>query len=144
VLPRINARTAAWVADMNAFMQENEAPYSMTSWSSFFKLAYPDELPYGGLLFFWLRAKGVHIWDGRICFFTIAHSDEDLAFLARSFKDSVREMQDAGLLPRPKKPRRAEPPVPGARLGKDPNGAPAWFVPDPDRPGKYLRVGAAT
>jgi aryl carrier-like protein len=32
------------------------------------------------------------------------------------------------------------PPVPGARLGKDEQGRPAWFLPDPDRPGKYLRV----
>ena len=34
-----------------------------------------------------------------------------------------------------------EPPVPGARLGRDPSGSPAWYVPDPDRPGKYLQVG---
>jgi acyl transferase domain-containing protein len=32
------------------------------------------------------------------------------------------------------------PPVPGARLGRDAQGRPAWFVPDPNRPGKYLQV----
>jgi acyl transferase domain-containing protein len=32
------------------------------------------------------------------------------------------------------------PPVPGARLGRDSQGRPAWFVPDPNRPGKYLQV----
>jgi hypothetical protein len=32
--------------------------------------------------------------------------------------------------------------MPGARLGKDPEGRPAWFVPNPDAPGKYLRVTA--
>jgi acyl transferase domain-containing protein/acyl carrier protein len=32
------------------------------------------------------------------------------------------------------------PPVPGARLGRDAGGDDAWFVPDPDRPGKYLQV----
>jgi len=31
-------------------------------------------------------------------------------------------------------------PVPGARLGRDAAGNEAWFVPDPDRPGKYLQV----
>lgn len=30
--------------------------------------------------------------------------------------------------------------VAGARLGRDERGQPAWFVPDPDRPGKYLKV----
>jgi len=32
------------------------------------------------------------------------------------------------------------PPVPGAQLGRDPQGNPAWFIADPQRPGKYLRV----
>lgn len=32
------------------------------------------------------------------------------------------------------------PPIPGARLGRDAAGNEAWFVPDPDRPGKYLQV----
>jgi len=35
----------------------------------------------------------------------------------------------------------AVPPVPGARLGRDPEGNPAWYMPDPSRPGKYLKVG---
>ncbi len=34
----------------------------------------------------------------------------------------------------------SEPPVPGAKLGRDPDGKPAWYVSDPDRPGKYLQV----
>jgi acyl transferase domain-containing protein len=32
------------------------------------------------------------------------------------------------------------PPVSGARLGRDAQGNPAWFVPDPNRPGKYMQV----
>jgi hypothetical protein len=32
------------------------------------------------------------------------------------------------------------PPVPGAMLGKNPDGTPGWFVPDPARPGKYLKL----
>ena len=32
------------------------------------------------------------------------------------------------------------PPVPGAMLGRDPEGNPAWYVTDPERPGKYLMV----
>ncbi len=33
------------------------------------------------------------------------------------------------------------PPVPGARLGRSPEGAPAWYVPDAERPGKFVRYG---
>jgi hypothetical protein len=35
----------------------------------------------------------------------------------------------------------AKPPVPGAKLGKDDKGKPAWFVPKPGEPGKFLKVG---
>jgi acyl transferase domain-containing protein len=34
-------------------------------------------------------------------------------------------------------------PVAGARLGRDADGNAAWFVPDPERSGKYLRVEVA-
>lgn len=30
--------------------------------------------------------------------------------------------------------------VPGARLGRTPEGEPAWYLPDPQRPGSYLKV----
>jgi hypothetical protein len=59
----------------------------------------------------------------------------------------VLELQEAEFLPR----RRnldtlafdaTKPPVFGARLGKDAEGNPAWFVPNPDAPGKFMRVSA--
>ncbi len=34
----------------------------------------------------------------------------------------------------------ARPPVPGARLGRDASGKPAWFIADPERPSKYLKL----
>ena len=33
-----------------------------------------------------------------------------------------------------------KPPVPGARLGRDPNGNPAWYVPNPAEPGKFVKL----
>lgn len=35
----------------------------------------------------------------------------------------------------------ALPLVPGARIGREPDGQPAWFVPNPDQPGRYLKLG---
>jgi hypothetical protein len=57
----------------------------------------------------------------------------------------VRELQEADFLPRRASVSRAlldatKPPVPGARLGKDVDGKPAWFLPNPDSPGKFLKV----
>src|SRR5690606_19315745 len=32
------------------------------------------------------------------------------------------------------------PPVPGAKLGKDLSGNPAWYIEDPDQKGNYLQI----
>ncbi len=124
------------------------APINIDYFSSFFYVTYPDEVTYGGLLFYLLRSKGVHIWEYRPCFLTLAHTDEDIEFVIRAFKDSVAELQGMGLLPGKTvetngngKSDRNFPPQPGARLGKDPQGNPAWYIPDLERPGKYLQVG---
>ncbi|MCH5597896.1 acyltransferase domain-containing protein [Niabella ginsengisoli] len=34
----------------------------------------------------------------------------------------------------------SNPPVPGAKLGKDQNGNPAWFIADSNNPGRYLQI----
>jgi hypothetical protein len=74
------------------------------------------------------------------------------------FEEAVRELKEIGLIPdyrhpaptsspagqaiaalSPVTPAAAnEPPTPNARLGKDRDGNPAWFIPDEKNPGKYL------
>ena len=91
----------------------------------------------------------MHIWDGRPCFTTTAHETEDLNQVLGAFKESVAELQSVGFLPG-LQDRAANstgafaqsPPVAGARLGRDPNGQPGWFVPDPARAGKFLKVAS--
>ncbi|WP_346239113.1 amino acid adenylation domain-containing protein [Niabella insulamsoli] len=52
------------------------------------------------------------------------------------------QQNDKPSLPQPKAyiSVNTNPPVPGARLGKDRSGNPAWFVPDGDTPGSYLQI----
>ena len=91
-----------------------------------------------------MRERGIHILDNFPCFMTTAHSDADIAAIVNAFKEAVRELQEADFIP-----RRAsvvalldanKPPVPGARLGRDVDGTPAWFMPNPDSPGKFVKV----
>ncbi|RZK33682.1 MAG: hypothetical protein EOO61_14895 [Hymenobacter sp.] len=62
------------------------------------------------------------------------------------FQESALELADAGFLGFPaahqlKKTLVKEvPPVPGARLGKDKNGNPAWFIADPEHQHQFLQV----
>jgi len=144
----LSAKVDRFVTHLKQHFEQVQAPIKIAHFSSFFYVTYPHDIPYGGLLFHLLREKGVHIWEHRPCFFTLAHSDADIAFVTEAFKQSVAEMQMAGFLPQPvgatHQTSRNRPPQPGARLGRDPEGNPAWYVPDPERPGKYLQVGGAS
>ncbi len=94
-----------------------------------------------------MRSRGIHILDNFPCFFTTAHSDADFSAIVQAFKESVAELQEDEFLPRRDSAGRrafdaAKPPLPGARLGKDADGNPAWFVPNLDAPGKYRKIDA--
>jgi hypothetical protein len=143
---RMNRRTAAFAAELNAFFAQAGVPLEIKYFSSLWKLFFLEEQPYGDLLFPMLRDRGVHVLEGFPCFFTTAHGEAEVAFVVAQFKAAVAEMQESGFLP--EAPARAgqaldaqQPPVPGARLGRDANGDPAWFVPHPEQPGKYMKVG---
>jgi hypothetical protein len=114
-----------------------------------------------------MRSKGIHVYDRRPCFLTTAHTDGDLAVVMTAFKECIAELQTSGFLdsstssvPATNQQLTAKiagngnsklpvntastledrPPQPGAKLGRDRQGNPAWFIPDPDRAGKYLQV----
>ena len=86
------------------------------------------------------RPRPPHL-DGFPCFLTTAHTDADVELIVKAFRESVAEMQEAGFLPaasgrRPTVDDATPPPVPGARLGRDRSGNPAWFVPNPEAAGQ--------
>ncbi|HEX7756801.1 MAG TPA: hypothetical protein VF421_15720, partial [Niabella sp.] len=103
---------------------------------------------YYELLFALMRMRNIHIWDLFPCFLTTAHTLEDIDAICQAFEESIAELCQAGFIPQASNGQPAginildntSPPVPGARLGKDRNGNPAWFVPDDTTPGKYLQI----
>jgi glutamate-1-semialdehyde aminotransferase len=141
---RINGMTARLVEELNSYFEAVQVPMEIRSFSSLFKLFWKEEVPYSELYFYLMRLNGIHIYDGFPCFLTAAFTDEHVNIVIDAFKRSTAELQANGFLPAPPAAETAaanQPPVPGARLGRDANGNPAWFVADPERPGKYLQVG---
>ncbi|MGH8212699.1 MAG: amino acid adenylation domain-containing protein [Rhodanobacteraceae bacterium] len=142
---RLNARTAEMVADLNRFCSEVGAPITVTHFASLWRIGFSEDHSLQDLLFAMMRSRGIHILEHFPCFFTTAHSDADIAAIAKTFRESVAELQEAEFLPRRRAPAAfdaSKPPVAGARLGKDPDGRPAWYAPDPAQPGKYVKVEA--
>lgn len=133
----LNLRTLQFVKRLNDIAGEASAPVRLRHFASWFMFELPNDAPLASLFFAYMRHHGVHIWEGRPGFLTLAHSDADLAHVADAFRKSLDEMQRADFLPGH---REESPPMAGARLGRDAQGNKAWFVPDPDRRGKFLQL----
>ncbi|WP_240732631.1 MULTISPECIES: polyketide synthase [Dyella] len=144
---RLNARTGVFIDELNDFCASVGAPLKLANFASVWKVNFLEDHPLQELLFAMMRSRGIHVLDNFPCFFTTAHSEADFNAIARAFRESILELQEAEFLPRHKNVEAvafdaARPPVAGARLGKDAEGHPAWFVPNPEAPGKYMRVSA--
>lgn len=146
----LNALTKRLADALNAICEKEGLPLHIPSFGSLWKIKFDYELAYGELLFTLMRLKGIHIWDLFPCFITAAHTNEDVDQIVSKFSESIYELIEAGFMPANKpepvkvEPAKnglpTEPPVPGAKLGRDKDGNPGWFVTDANNPGKYLQV----
>jgi len=98
---RINGQTSYLVSELNNFFRDREVPLEVNHFSSLWRMTYTESVPYSEVLFYLIREKGVHIYDGFPCFLTMAHTDADVEIILNAIKDSVTELQQAGFLPQP-------------------------------------------
>ncbi len=142
---RLNRRITAFSEDLNRHCAAVGAPVEVRHFASVWKTFFLEDHPLQDLLFAMMRSRGVHILDNFPCFFTTAHDEADFARISDAFKASIDELQESGFLPKPKATTQtvmdaAAPKIAGARLGRDPQGRPAWYAPDPEAPGQYVKV----
>ena len=141
----LTATTAAMADELSAFCREVGAPLEIRHFASLWRVSWHEDHPLQDLLFAMMRSRGVHILDNFPCFMTTAHTPQDVAVIKSAFKESVAELQESDFLPRRAPVAAAsfdasKPPTPGARLGRDADGKPAWYVANPDALGKYMKV----
>ncbi|WP_343069164.1 amino acid adenylation domain-containing protein [Hymenobacter citatus] len=147
----LTAKTEHLAEALNPELERRQLPFFVAHFGSLWKIKFKEEVPYGELLFTLLREKGVHIWDGFPCFMTEAHTTDEVDRVVALCLSSIDELVAAGFLPAspdhatapaPAGTTRAlnQPPVPGARLGRDQAGNPAWFITDPEQPDHYLQI----
>ena len=147
----LTQRTKRLADSLNAVIDRWQLPFHVVQFGSLWKVKFSQEIPYAELLFTLMREKGIHIWDGFPCFMTESHTDAEMDTVVQHFTTSIDELVRAGFFipAAPEMPEASSvssvlsadvPPVPGARLGRDQQGNPAWFMPNPDQPGNYLQV----
>ncbi|MGC4014551.1 MAG: aminotransferase class III-fold pyridoxal phosphate-dependent enzyme [Luteolibacter sp.] len=74
-------------------------PLHIPHFSAYAVIEHAPDLKYASVLWYFLRERGVHVWEGRPLYFTTAHTDEDLDLIMRGFTDAVADMQAAGFFP---------------------------------------------
>jgi len=146
----VSAMTEQMVVSLNENFGKNGLPLEINYFGSLWRIKFKKEIPYSELLFVIMREKGIHIWDGFPCFLTTAYTNEDVDFLKKTLLDAIDELVTVGILKKETNghavtmqnsfERLNTPPVPGARLGRDENGQPAWYVADATKENGYLKI----
>ncbi|HEX8297143.1 MAG TPA: amino acid adenylation domain-containing protein [Chthoniobacteraceae bacterium] len=92
-------RVAGMIRDIQPALEGT--PFDLPHFASLFYLRAKD-FKYSGLLYALLRHRGVHIWEGRPCFLSTAHTDEDVRRIVTAFHESLAELKQAGFIDSPK------------------------------------------
>jgi non-ribosomal peptide synthetase component F len=83
-------RNARMIAAISTTLEGT--PFQVPHFSSLFYVRAQD-FKFSGLLYALLRHRGIHIWEGRPCFISTAHSDADIGRIIEGFRESVEELR---------------------------------------------------
>lgn len=140
-------RTDSLCARLRALFEAHSAPFELPNFTSVMYLRQTEGHDLTRLFAHQLLLEGVYLQEGFPSYLTLAHDDAAIDHVVDGFRRALDAMVDGDFFPRgsyesARAPRvvPSQPPVPGARLGRDPQGRPAWFVPDPARNGAYMQV----
>lgn len=145
-------KTERFATEFNTYLKSNNLPMEVVYYRSLWKLIMLEDVPYSELFFVLMRERGIHVWDGFPCYVTTAYTEEDITRLINTSIECVERLSEVGIL-EPETNEKPiinsgkkltkdlnQPPVPGARLGIDEEGNPAWFVADKNKVGEYVQI----
>ena len=147
-------KTERFASELNAYFKSNNLPMEVVYYRSLWKLIMLKDVPYAELFFVLMREQGIHVWDGFPCYVTEAYTEDDVTRLINTSIECIVKLSEVGILNpsgnessttnasenKPSTKELNQPPVPGARLGIDEAGNPAWFVADKDKVGEYVQI----
>ena len=98
----LNQRTSELVEELNTYFAKEGIPLTYTHFGSFFAAdnSQSNIAPMANnLMSFHLLKKGIHLRQGdKGGFLSTAHTEEDINKIIQAFKDSAKELQQAGFI----------------------------------------------
>jgi acyl transferase domain-containing protein/acyl-CoA synthetase (AMP-forming)/AMP-acid ligase II len=96
VQEELNQRTTELTRTLNTYFGVENLPIRIINFGSLFRFSFSENVD---LLFYHLMNKGIYIWEGRNCFLSTAHTDEDINYFIQAVKESVEELRTGGFFP---------------------------------------------
>ncbi|MBK1828217.1 non-ribosomal peptide synthetase/type I polyketide synthase [Haloferula rosea] len=100
----IGERADRLVRTVDRLFKDQGIDITMVNFNSQMYLRIGDDAKHGNLIFYHLRKRGVFAMEGLPFYLTAAHTDEDVDFVIRAFRESIEELQNGGFLPQPQLP----------------------------------------
>ena len=92
----LNQKTQYLADTLNRYFEQEHVPIRIVNCGSLFR--FSNEVKYMDLFFYHLLEKGIYVWEGRNCFISTAHTNEDIEFLISKVKETVVELRAGGFL----------------------------------------------
>lgn len=96
ICSQLNNRTAIFAESLNRFFRQVNVPLKVVHFGSLFRFELGGDWE---LLYFLMMLNGIYVWEGRNCFFSTEHNDDDIERVRRGVVRSVVEMIQAGFAP---------------------------------------------
>ncbi|HEX6909624.1 MAG TPA: aminotransferase class III-fold pyridoxal phosphate-dependent enzyme, partial [Longimicrobium sp.] len=95
----LHARAARLVASMRRVLEEERVPIRILHTASLFRFAFRPEDAFVELIFYHMLERGIYVWEGRGCFVSPAHTDEDCDRMVQALRESIHALRAGGFLP---------------------------------------------
>ncbi|NEQ10220.1 MAG: aminotransferase class III-fold pyridoxal phosphate-dependent enzyme, partial [Moorea sp. SIO4E2] len=102
----LNQGTSKLVETLNTYFKQEDVPVKVIYFASIFQFVSSDNESYifqpieVEILIHHLIKKGLYIWEGRICFLSTAHTEQDIDYIISAVKESISEMRQGGFFPK--------------------------------------------
>lgn len=97
---RLNHLTQGLVEALNAFFEDKQLPMRTVHYGSLFRFIFPPSLKRieANLFFYHLLERGIYCGEGRNCFLSTAHTEDDVQQIIQATQESITAMQAGGFL----------------------------------------------
>ncbi|WP_051945446.1 aminotransferase class III-fold pyridoxal phosphate-dependent enzyme [Verrucomicrobium sp. BvORR106] len=91
---RLNDKASALAARLRELLHASRLPLQLGCFSSVLYLRVTQQDSLASLLFYHLRLRGLHLWEGRPFFLSTVHTDADVARVVRAFEESLAALAE--------------------------------------------------